>query len=177
MPLNPILLLYQSTGLQQHFDWPRLRSLTLRLCQWSSEYGEMTSGITFLKDFQHLTHTLKEVTVEVHDTAIMPFTHNLARNADFCSEWEHALLEFSHPRLVWIMAGPLTVGNSFWVEHLGRHFPALFQRGALTVVPEKGNPESFSILKITNCLSRLPLSSYQTYHSSCHFSQRQVGSE
>ena len=163
---NPILLVYKSTGLQQQFDWPRLRSLTLKL--WSSEYEEITSGITFLKNFHHLT--LKEVTFEVHETAITPLAQNRGRNANFCSELEHALLEFSHPRLVWIMVRPFVIDSSLWVEDLGMHFPVLYQRGALTAVPGKGSPESFSMLKITNYLSRLPLWSYQTYHSSCYFS-------
>ena len=145
---NPILLVYKSTRLEQQFDWPRLRSLTLRL--WSSESEQITSGITFLKDFQHLTRTLKEVTVEVYEKAVVPVAKNLARHADLCSELDHTLLEFSHPLLVWNMAGPFISGTSFWIEELGKLFPVLFQRGALTVAPNKGKFESFFKLKITN---------------------------
>ena len=149
---QPNLLVYRSTGLTQQFDWPQLRSLRLKL--WPSASGQITSGITFLKDFHHLA--LKEVTVEVHETAIVPVAKNSARHANLRSELEGTLLQFSNPRLVWNMAGPFLAKNSIWIEELRKHFPVLFQRGALTVVSSKGNPESFSILKITNYLSRLP---------------------
>ena len=152
--MPPNFLVYRSTGLTQRFDWPRLRSLTLKL--WSSESEQITSSITFLKDFQHLTGTLKEVTITVHETAIMSVAKNLARNVNLCSELEGALLQFPNPLLVWNMGGIFITRNSFWIEELAKLFPMLFQRGTLAVVPDKGNPESFSILKITNYLSRLP---------------------
>ena len=158
----PNLLVYRVTGLLQQINWCRLRSLTLTL--WSSEDKEITSGITFLKEFHHLE--LEEVTVEVYERAIVgqqhvPVAKNLAHKTELCSELEQALLRFSHPRLVWIMRGPfISLRNSFWAEHLRTCFPALFQRGALAVLPNTGNSNSFSMPEMTNYLSRLLHQSY-----------------
>ncbi len=99
------------------------------------ESEAVTRTTVLLNNLQH--PTLKDVVVELHSTERI--TTALSYDQGVYEGLEQTLLRFSESRIVWVI-GNLRAGRpSFWTQELGKHFPAFFQRSALTVVPsEKG---------------------------------------
>ena len=77
---------------------------------------------------------MKDVTVNVDAKDDMQAT--LATEG-LCAELEQTLLGFPRPRVEFLVP-ILRATNSFWTQELGRRFPMLFQRQALTVTGRRG---------------------------------------
>ncbi len=99
------------------------------------ESETVTRTTVLLNDLQHLT--LKDVVVELHSTERI--TTALSYNQGVYEGLEQILLRFSESRIVWVIGNLRAGRQSFWTQELGKRFPAIFQRSALTVMPsEKG---------------------------------------
>ena len=105
----------------------------------------------FLKDFHHSNLNNVQVTVEIHEPTFATFTENLARDTSLYEELEHTLLRFSRQHLVWVLS-VFPIARSL-VNMVGKRFPGLFQRGALTVVADTGNANTCLILETKLILS------------------------
>ena len=77
--------------------------------------------------------------VEVYGPDLLSLLEDLTHQADLCTQLERAWLRFSQVRLVVTMKAFPICEDSIWVLELRKRFPALFQRGALAVVPNAGS--------------------------------------
>ncbi|KAI1781564.1 WD40-repeat-containing domain protein [Ganoderma leucocontextum] len=123
-------------------DWSRLRVLVLRFSIYPSMHS-LEDTLERLEKFHHPTVT--EVVLELGSpTASITYLiseHLLSctgvdsSGQQLCTKLEHVLLRFPQSRIVWRMRRhPLRPNRiSFWTRELGKHLPALYQRGALTV--------------------------------------------
>ena len=142
--MPPRVLVYRSTRLPQQFDWPRLRSLTLKLKFSNSDDWEIRDCIKFLEDFHHLI--LNDVTIEVHEgvhSISGSTTPDLAHHADLFGEMERTLLRFRQVRVLWVIDRFPMGRSSSKVQEVKNRFPVLLQRGALAVVPNTGDSDMF----------------------------------
>ena len=128
-------------------DWSRLQSLTLQ--SWWLEWEAEPVALDLLKTFPR-GPSLKAVTLEWKMTHLSQLIRCLRRDDiqpiehQLCTRLDHALARFPEPRIVCTFdEGGLrdTCSSEFWSRELGKHFPAVSQRGKQTRL--KGNEGEF----------------------------------
>ena len=150
-PLTRLVAVPGSDTFLYRSTWPRLSSLVLQL---PYDYEVIANAAEFLENFRG--PKLKEVALELGPVqSVMDITRDdlSAYNGEteprsgVHSRLERILLNFSLPRITWIINTPLRAGrNAFWTREFGKHFPVLFRQGALVLKSPTGGFALFSLL-------------------------------
>ncbi|PIL35808.1 transporter [Ganoderma sinense ZZ0214-1] len=125
-----------------HSHWTQLRSLVLQLSSYMPEV--IAKAIKLLRNIQG--PVLRKVSIEFGPvSSVLGTIRDLQRTGQFqpsiYTELERALLRFSEPGIIWTTVSPLRADrNTFWAGELGKHFPSLSKRGAMTIKSEIVTP-------------------------------------
>lgn len=163
MPLSPVMSFtlpiaeHRPDTFSHHSQWSRLRSLVLQLLSYMPEV--IAKATKLLANIPG--PVLREVSLEFGPvSSLLGTIRDLQRSSrsqpSIYAELERALLRFSQPGITWTTENPLRVDrNLFWTGELGRHFPSLSQRGAMTIKSEIG--ELYRIIPAESALTAVPV--------------------
>ena len=144
---------YRSRELLHLFHWPRLRSLVLKFHFRTA--NDVADVIVFLKQFAFSTLTDVIVELQMPHTSISETINRIvsdkAAPGKF-KELEQTLFRFPQPGMVCLVNKLHEGRNSFRTRELGKSFPMLLQRGALTLTSKIGVYQSYHIFVARNRL-------------------------
>ena len=138
-PIPVLICLVIASLLRQSYSatsaWEHLYSLKLQAIL--SAEG-VSTAIEILQGF-HPTN-LTNITLDLQSEAIGVTTKWISGESSLCGVLDHALVQFPHPTLSFSLNKPIRSSRyNFWSSQLGTHFPAVQNRGVLSITSQPGS--------------------------------------